>query len=117
MKYLIASIVISLSTSAFAQDSNSDKTYFFTRAECWPSEKFMQMVMTRWGEDALFTGTSMTFGQDGKSYQGGMMFFVNQDSGTWTLANLYADGTICIQNAGTDFSPFSIDKSKKGDKS
>jgi len=113
MKYLITSFVVLLSTSVFAQET--DRTYFFTRAECWPSEKFMSMVMTRWNEEALFTGTSMTFSQDGRSFPGGMMFFVNQDSGTWTLANLYPDGTICIQNAGTDFSPFSI-KKPKGEK-
>ena len=115
MKYLIASAVVLLSTSVYAQDSNSDKKYFFTRAECWPSEKFMSLILNRWGEDALFTGTGMTFSQDGESFQGGMMFFVNQDSGTWTMANMYADGTVCIHNAGIDFSPFSI-KKPKGEK-
>ena len=115
MKYLIASAIVLLSTSVYAQDSNSDKKYFFTRAECWPSEKFMSLIMNRWGEDALFTGTGITFSQDGKSFQGGMMFFVNQDSGTWTIANMYADGTVCIHNAGIDFSPFSI-KKPKGEK-
>lgn len=107
MKQLVLAIVFVLTASvAFAQDSNSNKKYFYTRTECWPSQQFMEMIMTEWNETALFVGSSMTVGHDGKTYQGGMMFFVNQESGTWTVANMYADGTICIINAGTEFSPF-----------
>lgn len=115
MKYLIASIIVLISTITFAQET-ANKKYFYTRQECYPAKEFMSLVMDNWKEEALFTGNSWVLDTDGKAFQGGAMFFVNQDTGTWTIASLYGDGTICIVTAGTEFSPFSLDK-RKGEKS
>ena len=88
---------------SIAQESN--KKYFYTRQECYPAQEFIQMIIA-WGEKALFTGNGVTLGNDGVSYEGAVMFFVNQDSGTWTLGTAYADGSICINAAGTVFEPY-----------
>jgi len=34
------------------------------------------------------------------------MFFVNQDTGTWSLMMLYGDGTACMTAIGTEFKPY-----------
>jgi len=90
---------------ANAQETNTK--YFYTRQECYTGNTAMDMIVNQWNESALFTGSSVTIHSTGQTYTGGMMFFVNQDTGTWTLANMYGDGTICIAAAGTQFEPFS----------
>ena len=88
---------------SIAEETN--KKYFYTRQECYPAMDFMELVIS-WGELALFTGTGITMSYEGDPFTGGSMFFVNQNSGTWTLGTAYADGTVCINGAGTDFEPY-----------
>lgn len=87
-----------------AQEKNNTK-YFYTKQECYPAAEFMQMVMS-YDEIALFTGSGVTIGYDSKTFQGAVMFFVNQDTGTWTLGTLYGDNSVCINAAGTFFEPY-----------
>jgi len=35
------------------------------------------------------------------------MYFVNQDTGTWSLIALYPDSVACVIAAGTKFTPYS----------
>ena len=93
-----------LAMPAVAQESE-DK-YFYTRQQCGPAVEMMQDAVIGYNELALFTGTGLTFGVEGIPYQGGSIFFVNQDTGTWTLLTLYGDGTACITAIGTDFEPY-----------
>lgn len=67
----------------------------------------MAKILSDYGEDLLFTGEGITiaFGVE-QSYRGGMMFFVNQDTGTWTMFQLFQDGTACLLFNGADFEPF-----------
>ena len=105
MKYLAVAISLLFASSAASQDI--EKKYLFTKQECWPFLQFYNIVAEQWKEEPLLMGQSITLGaRDGESFTGGMIFFVNQDSGTWTMASLYADGTVCIQGAGTEFSPY-----------
>ena len=94
---------ITLVFPSIAEETN--KKYFYTRQECYPAMEFMELVIN-WGELALFTATGMTMSYEGTPFTGGSMFFVNQESGTWTLGTAYADGTVCINAAGTDFKPY-----------
>jgi len=90
-------------SSANAQET--DTKYFMTRQDCDPALKMMEVV-TKYGEEPLFTGMGMQFSYQGQPYTGGVMFFVNQDTGTWSLLTLYADGTACMTAIGTNFAPF-----------
>ena len=103
--YTIPLVLVLATTALFAQ-SLSDKKYFYTRQECAPASEMMQTVVQKYGEQALFTGAGLAIGYEGEPFTGGSMFFVNQDSGTWSLLTLYGDGTACMTAAGTDFEPF-----------
>jgi hypothetical protein len=103
--YTIPLVLLLATTALFAQ-SLSDKKYFYTRQECAPASEMMKNVVIDYGEQALFTGAGLTIGYEGEPFTGGSMFFVNQDSGTWSLLTLYGDGTACMTAAGTDFEPF-----------
>jgi hypothetical protein len=91
-----------LTTGAIAQELDQ---WFLTRQECGPLSEMMDTV-SYYNETPLFMGTGMTFSLDGVPFVGGSMFFVNQDSGTWTLLTLYADGNACMTAVGTEFEPY-----------
>ena len=93
-----------LAMPAIAQESE-DK-YFYTRQQCGPAVTMIQDAVIGYNELALFSGTGLTFSVEGTPYEGGSMFFVNQDSGTWTLLTMYGDGTACITALGIDFEPY-----------
>ena len=108
IKTLLASLLLTASVSpALAQSIDNDKKYFFVRQECEPFEKMYQQVTERWGEQPLFIGQGLQISQTGEPITGGSMFFVNQDSGSWSLVTLYPDGTSCMTSAGTNFQPYS----------
>lgn len=96
-------LMLILATPAVAQEADK---YFYTRQQCGPAVEMMQDAVIGYNELALFTGTGLAFSVEGTPYQGGSMFFVNQDTGTWTLLTLYGDGTACITALGTDFEPY-----------
>jgi len=94
---------LTFSISANAQESG--KKYFMTRQECEPALDMMEVIM-KYDEKPLFTGTGMQFSYQGQPFTGGVMFFVNQDTGTWSLMMLYGDGTACMTAIGTEFKPY-----------
>lgn len=100
MLRLVLAFVIGLPAVASAQELK----YFYTRQDCGQSYPMFAPSMD-YGEKPLFVGTSVILGVDGTPYQGGMMFTVNQDSGTWTLFTMYNDGTVCVVAFGENFEP------------
>lgn len=120
MKYLVALstwAIVSLLTvsSASTQETpmpppgNGNKT-FITRQPCAP---FTEMLKTpaQYQEQMLFTGNGLQFSAaDGRPYTGGAFFFVNQDTGTWTLISVYGDGIACMIANGRDFAPYTGDQ-------
>jgi len=96
-----------LASTAFAQEQNKTKTFITTQA-CDPVVKMSNLVMNKYGEQPLFRGEGLQFAaQTGQPYKSAMMFFVNQDSGSWSLVSLYPDGTACMVANGRDFEPYS----------
>lgn len=94
-----------LTFTPLANSQEKDEKYFFTRQECDPAITMME-VITTYGEQPLFTGLGMQFSYQGQPFTGGVMFFVNQDTGTWSLITLYGDGTACMTAIGTEFQPY-----------
>ena len=105
MKKLFIAVCLLAASSVYAQQE--DTKYFYTKQDCYPLSAFMNTVVNNYKEQALFTGSGLTISANGTPFNGGVMFFVNQDTGTWTLATLYPDGMVCINAVGTDFEPFS----------
>jgi len=116
MSRLLLACAVSISllaTTAFAQEQNQSKRFITTQA-CDPVVKMSDVVMNKYGEKPLFQGEGIQFAAPtGQPYKSAMMFFVNQDSGTWSLVSLYEDGTACMVANGRTFEPYSGPIGKK----
>ncbi len=87
------------------QQQNTAKT-FITKQPCDELSKMMD-VIKGYEEELLFMGEGMSFAaQSGKGFMGGMMFFTNQDTSTWSMLQLYGDGTACLVMNGRGFAPY-----------
>ena len=103
-----------LASTAFAQEQQEQSKRFVTTQACDPVIKMSDIVMNKYGETPLFQGEGIQFAAPtGQPYKSAMMFFVNQDSGTWSLVSLYPDGTACMVANGRDFEPYSGPIGKK----
>lgn len=76
------------------------------RAPCAP---FTEMLATvkKYNEKLLFTANGITFSaQLGTPYSGGLFFYVNQETGSYTILQVFADGMACMLVNGRNFDPF-----------
>ena len=75
------------------------------RQPCDRAEKMFETIK-RYEELMLFTGEGLTFGVQNQVYNGQMFFFVNQETGSWTMLQVYKDGMACMIFNGKKFEPF-----------
>jgi hypothetical protein len=117
MPNLIKAFAVGISlftTTALAQEQKEQSKRFITTQACDPVLTMSDIVMNKYGETPLFQGEGLQFAaQTGQPYSSAMMFFVNQDSGTWSLISLYPDGTACMVANGRTFEPYSGPIGKK----
>ncbi len=110
MPNLLKAIAVSISllaTTAFAQEEEKQSKLFITQQACDPVMEISAIIVGKYKEQPLFQGAGVQFAaSSGQPYQSGMMFFVNQDKGTWSLVSLYPDGTACMVANGTEFEPY-----------
>ena len=108
MKYLIALstwIVLIFMVSSASTQELKGKT-FITKQPCAPVVDMLR-TPAKYGEKMLFTGEGVQFSAaDGRPYDGGAFFFVNRDTGTWTLISVYGDGIACLVANGKNFEPY-----------
>ena len=73
-----------------------------------PCDTFVKMTETikKYKEELLFSGTGLTFSVQNQPYRGGMFFFTNQDTGSWTLLQAFGDGMACMIMNGKNFNPY-----------
>ena len=106
MKKLL-SLLLLVPVIAQAQQANpDDQKMFIARQFCGP---FLDVLKTpeKWKEGMLFTGDGVSFeARTGQPYQAGAFFFVNQETGTWSLVNVYGDGMACMVQTGRNFKPY-----------
>lgn len=104
MKQLVLSTVFVLTASlAFSQDLN-----FAASQPCGSVENVFEMIYSQYGETPLFTGVGIQISaSNGQPYSGNTMFFVNQDTGSWTHIVVYGDGNACMLANGSKFEPYS----------
>ena len=80
---------------------------FFTRMPCDDVITMTELVNNQYGEELLFLGQLMTFeARTGAPVNGMMMFFTNQDTGTFSIVKVFADGTACMVGPGIQFMPY-----------
>ena len=113
IRYLLAfALWIGLSApAAFAQSQepqpNKPKS-FLAMQSCDDVGKMTAVVMNQYGEQPLFQGEGLQFlATNMQAYRSSMMYFVNQETGTWSLIGLYPDGTACMISNGRNFLPYS----------
>jgi len=103
----LALCVGSLSMSpALAQQEDNTAKVFVAKQPCDVLPKMMEIVKG-YKEELLFMGEGMSFNPRGQGFMGGMMFFTNQDTNTWSMIQLYGDGTACLVMNGRGFVPYS----------
>lgn len=99
---VLAATIVLVATVAQSQTFES----FYTVQTCAP---IMQMIVetTALGETALFEGVGVQYHYTEEQIIGGMIFTVNQETGTWSLLNYYGDGMACLAASGDGFKPAS----------
>lgn len=90
---------------ALAQEQPKEKK-FFTSQSCDNPFTMTNLIINEYGEQPLFTGQGLQFHVNGQAYASDMMYFVNQETGSWSLVSLYPDGTACMVANGRNFSPY-----------
>lgn len=102
----LAFIICGLVYASLASAQESQEKMLMTQAPCAPFPEMAQLA-ERHGEEPLFMGTGLTFKPvSGESYRGGMIFAVNQDTGTWTMFQVFGDGMTCMLMNGNKFQPY-----------
>lgn len=106
LRLIHSAFILCLTASIVSAQEQPPTKTFYTKQPCAP---FADMLQTpaKYGELMLFTGNGMQFSAvDSQPYTGGMFFFTNQDTGTWTIINVYGDGMACMVANGTKFEPY-----------
>ena len=84
---------------------NGQSPALLLKQPCDRADKMFDTIK-KYRELMLFTGEGLTFGVQGQAYNGGMFFFVNQETGSWSMLQVYSDGMACMIFNGKKFEPF-----------
>jgi len=107
MLKLILAFIVGLTFVSFVNAQQQENKLFFTTQFCGPWEDVMSTPKS-YDETLLFTGTGRQLSsQDQEWYQGGMFFFVNQNTGSYSIIIVYGDGIACMTQPGNNFQPYS----------
>lgn len=86
-------------------DPLNEATVFTVKQFCRPTMLFIQLLSIS-GQQLLFSTESISIAAlDFRPYYGLGMFFVNQETGEWTMLTVYDDSMACITAYGSDFEP------------
>ena len=77
----------------------------FLKAPCGTVSE-MTATIKKYREELLFHGTGLTFSPQNQVFNGAMMFFTNQDTGSWTILQVFPDGMACMLFNGKNFQPY-----------
>ena len=105
--FRVAAVTLALVLAAnqtLAQDSRKE---FIVSQLCDQSQKIASMILFEYNEKPLFSALgNQLSAQSGEWYESEIVYFVNQDTGTWSLVSLYQDGWACLVAGGTHFEPY-----------
>ena len=99
-------LILALSTApAYAAPVEFNTTHF-----CDDYKKIVNYTISEFGETALFKGIGFPVYYNNNGVKGEteayMVFFVNQDTSTWSLIYAFGDGKACIIADGAEFEPY-----------
>jgi len=99
-------LILALSTApTYAAPVEFNTTHF-----CDDYKKIVNYTISEFGETALFKGIGFPIYYDNNGVKGEteayMVFFVNQDTSTWSLIYAFGDGKACIIADGAEFEPY-----------
>lgn len=96
--------------SLFAAPVYAEPFEFRTTHVCDAYEKILNYTVSEFGETVLLKGMGFPvyYADNGDTgeLEAYMLFFVNQDTSTWSLVYVFSDGTACIMEDGTNFEPY-----------
>lgn len=99
-----------LALSLFATPTYAEPIEFNTTHLCDDYKNIVKYVMSEFGETALFKGTGVPVYYNEKNakeeMEAYMVFFVNQNTSTWSMIYLFGDETACIMEDGMGFEPY-----------
>ena len=99
-----------LTLSLFAAPTYAEPFEFNTSHVCDDYKKIVNYTMSEFGETALFKGIGFPVYYDNNGVRGEteayMVFFVNQDTSTWSLIYVFGNGEACIMDTGAEFEPY-----------
>ena len=107
MIYKFIAVLTLIHLILVALPANAEQMKFIGVQDCGPVKQITQNTVVNWGEKPLIRAQGVQFGPEGTKYESSMMYFVNQDTGTWSLIALYPDSIACVIAAGTKFTPYS----------
>lgn len=101
-------LLLAAMTVAQAQEQQlPNNPMYFTRSSCDNAPKMLGLLTEKYGEELLFIGEGITFdARTGQPFTGGMMFLTNQDTGTFSVVQVFADGVGCMIMNGREFTPY-----------
>ena len=71
----------------------------FAQSNCGPFTVVIATLQERYGEEIVARGTSA----DSQGRQMVTMVYANTETGSWTVVQIYTDGTACVRAAGDNF--------------
>ena len=90
---------------ANAQEENTAKQ-FYASQPCDNAVTIFKTI-TQYKEKLLFQGLGQQFTlPSGQLFYGKMMFFTNQETGSFTIVSVYPDGFACMVMSGKEFEPY-----------
>ena len=100
-----------LGSPAVAQETQTP-TYsiLYTSHVCDTYENIVGWIEGEFKEEILFRGVGTATYEDQTSYgelDGVMQYFVNQDTGTWSMVYVFEINKVCIMASGINFQPYS----------
>jgi len=102
-----AGIVANIASAQDQQLKKLTARTFYAKQPCDVLPNMLEVVRG-YKEELLFLGEGMSVAaQSGQAFMGGMMFFTNQTTGTWSMLQIYGDGVACLVLNGRDFAPYS----------
>ena len=105
LRLINLAFILCLTAPIVSAQDQQPKT-FVTKQPCADWETMLK-TPAKYKEEMLFTGTGLQFSAvTGQPYTGGMFFFTNQDTGTWTMISVYGDGMACMVANGKEFAPY-----------
>ena len=105
MKFLLTIAAIIIISAAATNAQEEELLRFFNPSQpCIPVQLALESAKEH-GEKLLFTATGTQIYME-VPFQGATMFFVNQETGTWSFIHAFEDGYACLITSGIGFTPY-----------